>query len=152
VKSVYDCRTIATFFTSVDPMRSFVDKMQAMEGKNGVLSISIAHGYPEADVPEMGARVLVITNDRKADGDRLATALGQELISFRDRAASEYLMPDEAINKALSNAEGPIVIADTTDNAGSGAPSDNTTFIRKLIARGISAGVGPVWDAIAVAN
>jgi microcystin degradation protein MlrC len=43
-----------------------------------------------------------------------------------------------------------VVIADTTDNAGSGAPSDNTTFIRKLMARGVPAAVGPVWDPIAV--
>lgn len=152
VKSVYDCRTIATFFTSVDPMRSFVDKIMALEGSNGVLTISIAHGYPEADVPEMGARVLVITDNRKADGDRLAEALGRELISFRDRAASEYLMPDAAIERALRNPKSPVVIADTTDNAGSGAPSDNTTFIRKLMARDISAAVGPVWDPIAAAQ
>jgi microcystin degradation protein MlrC len=150
VKSVYDCRTIATFFTSADPMRSFVDKIQALEGKDGVLSISIAHGFPEADVPDMGARVLVITDDRKSDGDRLAETLGRELISFRDRAAARYLMPDAAIDKALANPNGPVVIADTTDNAGSGAPSDNTTFIRKLMARGIPAAVGPVWDPIAV--
>ena len=152
VKSVYDCRTIATFFTSVDPMRAFVDKIMAMEGKNGVLTISIAHCYPEADVPEMGARVLVITDNRKAEGDRLAETLGRELISFRDRAASKYLMPDEAIDKALRNPKGPVVIADTTDNAGSGAPSDNTTFIRKLMERNIAAAVGPVWDPIAVAQ
>ena len=150
VKSVYDCRTIATYFTSVDPMRSFVDKISGLEGKDGVLSISIAHGYPEADVPEMGTRVLVITDNRKADGDRLAAALGQELISFRDRAASEYLMPDEAIAKALKQSKGPVVIADTTDNAGSGSPSDNTTFIAKLMDRQIEAAVGPVWDPIAV--
>jgi microcystin degradation protein MlrC len=150
VKSVYDCRTIATFFTSVDPMRAFVDKIQALEGKNGVLSISIAHGFPEADVPEMGVRVLVITDNRKAEGDRLAEALGRELISFRDRAAAKLLMPDAAIDKALENPKGPVVIADTTDNAGSGAPSDNTTFIRKLMARGVPAAVGPVWDPIAV--
>jgi microcystin degradation protein MlrC len=98
----------------------------------------------------MGARVLVMTDDRKAEGDRLAEALGRELISFRDRAAAKLLMPDAAIDKALANPKGPVVIADTTDNAGSGAPSDNTTFIRKLMARGIPAAVGPMWDPIAV--
>jgi microcystin degradation protein MlrC len=152
VKSVYDCRTIATFFTSVDPMRSFVDKISGLEGKDGVLSISIAHGYPEADVPEMGTRVLVITDSRKVHGDRLAETLGRELISFRDRAASQHIMPDAAIDQALRNTKGPVVIADTTDNAGSGAPSDNTTFIHKLIARGVPSAVGPVWDPIAVAQ
>jgi microcystin degradation protein MlrC len=150
VKSVYDCRTIATYFTSTDPMRGFVDRIQALEGKNGVLSISIAHGFPEADVPEMGTRVLVITDNRKAEGDLLAEALGRELISFRGRASAKLFAPDAAIAQALENPKGPVVIADTTDNAGSGAPSDNTTFIHKLMARGVPAAVGPVWDPIAV--
>ena len=30
------------------------------------------------------------------------------------------------------------MIADTTDNAGGGAPSDNTTFLHRLIARGVA--------------
>ena len=38
--------------------------LQAMEGKDGVLSISIAHGFPWGDVPEMGTKMLVY-----ADGD-----------------------------------------------------------------------------------
>ena len=43
------------------------------------------------------------------------------------------------------------MIADTTDNAGGGAPSDNTTFIHRLIARGVQgAAVAPIWDPIAV--
>ena len=46
---------------------------------------------------------------------------------------------------------GPVVIADTTDNAGGGAPSDNTTFLHRLIARGVQgAAVAPIWDPIAV--
>ena len=43
------------------------------------------------------------------------------------------------------------MIADTTDNAGGGAPSDNTTFLHRLIARGVQgAAVAPIWDPIAV--
>jgi microcystin degradation protein MlrC len=43
------------------------------------------------------------------------------------------------------------VIADTTDNAGGGAPSDNTTFLHRLIARGVQgAAVAPIWDPMAV--
>ena len=65
VAAMVDCEMIVTVHTSREPARSFVDRLQAMEGKDGVLSISIAHGFPWGDVPEMGTKVLVY-----ADGDR----------------------------------------------------------------------------------
>lgn len=151
VKSVYDCRTIASFPTTVEPMRSLVDHCSACEGKEGVLSVSIGHCFPYADVPELGARILVITDAAKAKGDALATDIGQRLISFRERAAPKPLSVDEAIDQALADPKGPVVIADMSDNPGGGSPGDNTTFIHRLIACGVSgAAVGPVWDPMAV--
>jgi microcystin degradation protein MlrC len=44
-----------------------------------------------------------------------------------------------------------VVLADPADNAGGGAPSDNTTILRRMIERGVEdAAVGPIWDPIAV--
>jgi microcystin degradation protein MlrC len=150
VMSVWDCRVIASFPTSIEPMRSLVDRCSALEGKDGVLSVSIGHGFPSGDVPEQGARILVITDDRKDVGDRIAEEIGRALWDIRDKAAPPFLTPDDAISEALK-LPGPVVIADTTDNAGGGAPSDNTTFLHRLIARGVSgASVAPVWDPLAV--
>ncbi|MEQ1612047.1 MAG: M81 family metallopeptidase, partial [Hyphomicrobiaceae bacterium] len=152
MKSLYDCRLIASFPTTIEPMRSFVDKISAMEGSDKVLSISIGHGFPYGDVAEMGARVLVVTDNAKAHGDALAAKLGHELIEIAKRSTPEFLSPDQAIAAALRTpGKGPVVIADTTDNAGGGAPSDNTTFLHKLIAAKVSgAAVAPIWDPMAV--
>jgi microcystin degradation protein MlrC len=151
VKSVFDCRMIASFPTSIQPMRGLVDRIMALEGKERVLSISIGHCFPYGDVPESGARILVITDDAKPHGDRLAEQIGRELIALREQAAPPEYSVDGAIDFALAQPGGPIVIADTTDNAGGGAPSDNTTFLHRLIARGVQgAAVAPIWDPIAV--
>ena len=74
VKSVFDCRMIASFPTSIQPMRGLVDRIMALEGKDRVLSVSIGHCFPYGDVPECGARILVITDGAKPHGDRLAEA------------------------------------------------------------------------------
>jgi microcystin degradation protein MlrC len=151
VKSVFDCRVIQSFPTSIQPMRGLVDKITALEGKERVLSVSIAHGFYYGDAPESGARVLVLTDDAKQHGDRLAEEIGRELIALREQAAPPEYSVDGAIDAALAHPGGPTVIADTTDNAGGGAPSDNTTFIHRLIARGAQgAAVAPVWDPMAV--
>src|SRR4051795_5876634 len=85
VKSVYDCRVVQSFPTSIQPMRGLVDKIMGLEGKNRVLSISIAHGFYYGDVPESGARILVLTDNAKPHGDNLAEEIGRELIALREQ-------------------------------------------------------------------
>jgi microcystin degradation protein MlrC len=154
VISLWDCRTIASYPTTTQPMRGIVDRAMAQEGRDGVLSISLGHGFPSGDVPESGARVLVITDDAKPQGDRLAREFGEALTSIREVSAQSFLEPAEAIAQALqiaATANAPVTIADTSDNAGGGAPSDNTTFLRLLIEGGVSGvSVGPIWDPGAV--
>ncbi len=151
VQSVFDCRMINSYPTSREPMRSFVDKTKAMEGKDGVLSISVIHCYPYADVPDLGTKILVVTDNNKALGDRIAKELGQELIAMRDTVRPAFLTLDGSLDAALKVEGGPVVIAEPADNAGGGAPSDSTFFIELLRKRGIkNVALGPVWDPIAV--
>ena len=149
--SLFDCRQIGSYPTTLPLMRAFVDKTAAMEGKDGVLSVSIGHCFPYADVPELTGRILVITDNDKAKADRLASEIGQEFVAMRGRTAPDYLDCDEGISAALAFNGSPVVMADPADNAGGGAPTDNTTILRRLIERNVdNAALGPIWDPIAV--
>lgn len=151
VQSLYDCRMINSYPTSREPMRSFVDKFKAMEGKDGILSISMVHCYPYADVPDLGTKMLVVTDNNKALGDRIAKQLGEELIRMRDTVRPDFLSLEGALDAALEVEGGPAVIAEPADNAGGGAPSDSTFFIELLRKRGAkNVCIGPIWDPIAV--
>jgi microcystin degradation protein MlrC len=151
VMSLYDCRQIGSYPTTLPLMRAFVDKTAAMEGKDGVLSVSIGHCFPYADVPELSGRILVITDNDKDKAGRLATAIGEEFVSMRGKTAPEAVPFEEGISAAVAFNGSPVVMADPADNAGGGAPSDNTTILRRLIERDVqSAAVGPIWDPIAV--
>jgi len=149
--AVYDCRMINSYPTSREPMRSYVDRIQAMEGKNGIVSISVAHCYPYADVADLGTKILVYTDSDKDKAARLAKNLGQELIGLRDTVRPPFLSIDEALDKGVASNSGPVVIAEPSDNAGGGAPSDSTFVIKRMIERGIrDAAIAPIWDPIAV--
>ena len=151
VMSVFDCRMVTSSPTTREPMKSFVARMQALEGKDGVLSVSLIHCFGFNDVPEMGYKVLVVTDDRKAEGDALARKLGHEIYRMRREIGMTFLTIDEAIDRALAAPKGPVVLADGADNAGGGAASDSTWFIRALRKRGVrGVCVGPLWDPIAV--
>jgi len=150
--SLYDCGMIDLFPTSREPGIGFVAKMKALEGRDGVLSVSLGHGFMQGDVPEHGTRVLVVTDDAKHSGDALARELGTEIREKRGTWYPPYLSYDEAITAAYAEPKGPVVVADSSDNAGGGAASDNTNIIRRLIERDCAdAAVGPVWDPVAVA-
>lgn len=155
VISTFDCQMIGVYPTSKEPMRSFVDRLKAMQGKDGVLSISVIHGFMAADVPEMGTRILVVTDNDPAKGKSLAEKLGRELIALREQTLMTMFDTDQGIDRALAahaaNPAKPAVIADVWDNPGGGVAGDGTYVLRRLIERRIdNVGVATIWDPIAV--
>ena len=150
VMSMFDCRMFAIFHTPIEPMRSFVDKIQALEGKDGILSVSVGHGFPWGDVADMGTKIVVISDGDRARGDALAAQLGGELRTLRDKGTPPMLSMDEALDQAMQ-IDGTVVLADTADNPGGGAPCDSTFLLEKILRRGIAnVALGPIWDPIAV--
>ncbi|MBI3947371.1 MAG: M81 family metallopeptidase [Armatimonadetes bacterium] len=151
VMSVYDCRLISSYFTTLEPMKSFVAKTRSLEGKGRVLSVSTAHGFAYGDVPEIGTKMLVITDDDRAVGDALAGDLGRELIALRGRTHPRYVTTQEALAQAARTTGGPVVLADVADNPGGGFPGDNTRMLRELLEAGVQdAAFACIWDPMAV--
>jgi len=153
VMSVFDCAMIGIYPTSQEPMRSIVDGIRAREGKDGVLSISIIHGFMAGDVPEMGTRILVVTDNDKAKADAIAREMGEALYRLRGRTAMSILEYRAGIAEAIARSGGdkPITIADVWDNPGGGCAGDGTHVLRALIEAGVTnLGVATIWDPMAV--
>lgn len=152
VMALFDCRTLrGGFMTSRPEGRALVDRIQAMEGRNGVLSISIAHGFSAGDVPEAGTRALVITDGDKPNAEALARALGREVLALGGAAGPTHHKPDEAVAVARASTARPVVFADRWDSPGGGVPGDGTIMIETLLKHpDLPAAVGVLWDPIAV--
>lgn len=152
VMSVFDCRMIDVFPTSREPMRSFVDKLQRIEAEDDdVLSLSVIHGFMAGDVPEMGTKLIAVTNGKAEKGAQLARSLGLELFANRGKHMMPQLTVDEAVSQAMKADAGPVVIADMWDNPGGGTAGDATVLLAELLARkaeGVA--VGTIWDPVAV--
>lgn len=147
----YDCRMILAIPTTKDPMRSFVDGMSAREGKDGILSLSIAHGFPWGDHPRTGTRALAICDNNAEQAQAVATQLGQDLYDLRREIHGENIDIETALDMAEAEKDGPVVLADMSDNAGGGAPSDSTFLLRAILERQMtSVATGIFWDPIAV--
>jgi microcystin degradation protein MlrC len=96
--------------------------------------------------------MVVIADGDEAKAARLARDFGARLWAMREETHPKLEDADTVIAAALTAAHGkPVVIADVTDNAGGGAPSDSTFLIHRLVGhKAKGAAVGPVWDPVAV--
>lgn len=151
---------LGIFGTTQPPMRGFVDSLQHAEAtRPGIVSVSVLHGFPWADTPHTSAAVLVLAHDTPA-GAAAASGLLDELAEtfygLREQASARRLPLDKALDQAEAEMQrgrpGPVVLADTADNAGGGAAGDSTFVLRALLQRGLrDVALGMVWDPQAVA-
>ena len=105
------------------------------ERRPGILSITLATGFPWADVPQMGASVIVV-----ADGDpKLARATADEIGDWvwqrRERWHRKPLSVSEALDLGAKDGRYPIMLADMADNTGGGAPGDSTEVLHAFVER-----------------
>jgi len=150
VAALVDCEMIVPMHTTREPARGFVNRIKELEGRDGILSISAAQGFATGDVPEMGTKVLVYADGDAGRAQALARKLADELIAMREQLMVPYRSVDEALDEALVFDEGPVVLADRSDNPGSGAAGDSTYLLARMRERGIrDAALGPLWDPVA---
>jgi microcystin degradation protein MlrC len=147
----HDCRMMAIIETMKEPAMSYVQDMKDAEGQNGVLSVSLTHGFPWADVAEVGARTLVITD---GDGDKAATvaqSFATKLWDMREGLLKQYPDISTALDAVETSEHQTITLADMGDNAGGGAPADSTVFLQEILKRGMTnVAHGIFWDPVLV--
>ena len=118
-----------------------------LQETKGARCVRFAHGFFPCDIEEMGMTVMTVT-----DGDqKLAEALADELEqTIRDNIPNlkrVYPTLDEALDIAVTPGDGPVVIADASDNPGAGGISDSTHILRRILERGITgAAVATILD------
>ncbi|MCB8879347.1 M81 family metallopeptidase [Acidisoma cellulosilytica] len=155
VMAVFDCRMIGMFRPTAQPMRDFVDHLAAHEGRDGILSLSLIHGFPWADVADVGVKLLAVADGDAEKAAATARHYGEALFAQRKEVLPHCLTIDAALEVALELAEDkpgfPIVIADVADNPGGGAPGDATFFLQAALERRIARiTIGYLWDPMAV--
>lgn len=152
VMRAYDCRMLTLIETMKEPAKSFVQAMKDAEGKDGILSVSLTHGFPWADVADVGAKMLVIANGNAEKAANLAKEFGHKLWDIREGLRMNYPDIGQALDIVAASNHGPIALADMGDNAGGGAPADSTFFLQEILKRGMKdIAHGIFWDPVLVA-
>ncbi len=118
-----------------------------LESRDCVISVRFAHGFFPADIEEMGMSVTVVTDGDVALANELADQMAEAIEAAIPNLKREFLTLDEVLDKAESNGDGSIVIADASDNPGGGAIGDTTHILRRILERGITgAAIATILD------
>ncbi len=119
--------------TAHPPMKEVIDRLHDMEQREGVISMTVATGFPWADVPDAGSSVIAVTDNDPQLAQRMADELGGWIWDHRQR----WYAPPLAVRDALAAGEQlgryPIIIADHSDNTGGGSPGDSTEVLRTFL-------------------
>lgn len=122
--------------TLAEPAAGLYRTLRSLESGKAAegASLSLAMGFPPADVAFCGPSVLAYADDA-ATAHTLCDALTAAVMAAKAQFQGNLLGEDEAIRRALAMPEegGPVVIADTQDNPGAGASSDTMGMAAALL-------------------
>jgi microcystin degradation protein MlrC len=121
--------------TGVSPAMEIMERARRWENQRPGVYVSVAFGFAYADVPDVGATVMVVTNDDQELADMIADDMSDYIWRHREVFAGKRL-PKTQEGVALSVAaarEGktPVVIADHSDRTGG-----STHILEELIRQG----------------
>lgn len=118
--------------TLIEPMRSLLALAHEMEERPGIANVTLAMGFPFADIHDAGVSVLVTANDDRALAEATADEMAQAVWDRRDDFTVHLTPVPEAVQYARTH-EGLTVLADGSDNPGGGGPCDGTVVLQHLI-------------------
>ncbi|MDH3248286.1 MAG: M81 family metallopeptidase [Acidimicrobiia bacterium] len=130
--------------TSDSPMRELVALAAEEANRPGVLSVSVAEGFPYADIEKMGMAFFAISDGDVDLARAVARRLAEAAWDVRDEMTGDASEIDEALLRAGAATDHPVVLLDVGDNVGGGSPGDST----HVLAAAQRLGVGGLFQSL----
>jgi microcystin degradation protein MlrC len=115
-----------------EPMQTVVQELHALESKPGMLTATIAMGFPFADIHDMGVTVLATSDGDPALAEQAVDRLASRLWELREQLQPRLTTIEQAMEIA-NGQDGLVIFADGSDNPGGGAPCDGTVALQALL-------------------
>lgn len=121
--------------TDMSPAMDIMERARKWEDRTRDVFVSVAFGFAYADVPDVGATVMVVTNNDQKLADQIAGDVSGYIWRIREQFAGKKLpKTKEGVALALAAARAgkkPVVIADHSDRTG-----NSTHILEELIRQG----------------
>ena len=128
---------ISSQYTAEPPASGLYQDLQDVLRWPGILSASVAMGFYYADVEEMGASFLAVTDGDPTLARRAAQWLARRAWDRRHEFAVQLPSVGEAVRLAALSNRIPVVLMDVGDNVGGGSPGDSTVLFAEILRQGV---------------
>ncbi len=114
--------------------QTMLQALLAAEENAGCINLSWCHGFPYTDVAHVGASVVASYYPEQAvAAQEAAKQFAANLWRRRQEFIPLSLSGEQAVALAAEQPQGPVVIHETSDNCGGGAPGDGTHLLRAML-------------------
>lgn len=121
--------------TGVSPAMEIMEKARRIEERYPGVYVSVAFGFAYADVPDVGATVMVITNDDQEWANEIANDMNDYIwrkrFEFAGKKLPKTVKGVKLSIEASQDGKTPVVIADHSDRTG-----NSTHILAELISQG----------------
>ena len=138
-------------FSGKNPYKYLLQLSAEICKMDGILSASILLGFPYADVHEMGASLIVISNGDREIGNVAIKKIENYMISNKGLFVGTKHEIASLINK-VNTIEKPVLLLDMGDNVGGGAPGNSIYLLDQLEDAGIKNTFICIYDPVCVAT
>ncbi|MEJ7694411.1 M81 family metallopeptidase [Daejeonella sp.] len=114
--------------TDHEPCKSLYAYADELSRDPEILSLSILHGFPYADVEEMGASIIVVANGNRDKALETAKKLEKYILNRRESFVGHKNDIPSALNM-IETSEKPVLLLDMGDNVGGGGPANNCCIL-----------------------
>jgi len=120
--------------TRAGALKELFDTFIGWDEVEGVIACSLCCSFAWQDAAEQGWTALAVTNDDAALAETLADELAEKTWNAREGLLPEpMLAPEEALCQAAETPGHPVIITDSADTVGGGAPGDNSAMLSVLL-------------------
>ncbi len=120
------------------PLGHYFQMGEKAEQDPAILDVSIYPEFTWSINPELGWSVVVTTNNASEKGQTIADQIAKDMWTNRDDFLKEdRISVKDAVSKALSMKEHPIIFSDSGDACTGGATGDSTTILKELMGKKI---------------
>lgn len=140
--------------TSQEPLAAILARCRELEQAEGMLDVSVAEGFPYADVQQMGVSVVASHRVSSAAAEAAVSEIAGLLWDSREELQGTGVTPEQALLR-LTRPGGdgkPTLLLDVGDNVGGGSRGDSTTILSEAIRLGRGDLLFSLWDPDAVAG
>ena len=118
-------------WTGMSPNVELYEAVEALQ-RDGCMTVDLALGFPPADIPDAGPSALAY-DPEPGRAQAAVDALMREFVAAEGDFDSTMMSEDEAVQAAMAEPRGPVVLADAQDNPGAGGTGDTVGILEALV-------------------